>query len=672
MKYALKFDRPETTVVSTPEDIERLHAKMLDVDLLSIDTETTGLDIARDVVVFWSVATDLDSRYFLTVEQLRYFTDIFEDPRKAWVGSQMKYDANILANTGYPLAGDFFCTLTMDRLIDPGRDHGLKEAYEREFSERMKSFGEVFYPKNAKGQHRKPSGKEMYQILLERFEQDPAFVADYASMDAWSVLRLFYRDYQRLKRVTTWAGYTLWDVFLWVEVPMTRCLYNMERTGLPLDTQYLIDCIPDLEGRKTEIEKEIYKRAGRLLNLNSRQQLAQWLYEELGYDHLKLTPSGDKQLNKDAYKYLIEQGCTEAEMLQEYAKLGKLKGTYVDGLVNAVDPNNVLHTTFNQHKADTSRLTSSDPNLQNQMRDGTGVLNIRRAFIAGVGWVLIVGDYDQLEMYILGDYSGDPNLLHAITIGRDIHCTAVEIMFEEPYDEVLAAKKAENRDERQQYLYQCRVEVKAVEFGICYGKAAGSLARDLGYHKKVEQEHPEWDSRRVHTYASSMSQAKIDLFFDKNRGVKKFIDSTIRQAYRVGYVETKLGRRRQLSALMDYEVMLDHRLVAQKRGGKLCWCPACTASRGAERQAVNTKIQGTAADICGMAMIAIDHDPELYDIGYRQALQVHDEIVGRNPDSTKERATELVQWHMEHPGLKLNVPLRAEPHWADNWSEAKG
>ena len=139
-----------------------------------------------------------------------------------------------------------------------------------------------------------------------------------------------------------------------------------------------------------------------------------------------------------------------------------------------------------------------------------------------------------------------------------------------------------------------------------------------------------------------------------------------------GYVETVLGRRRTLHGLMDYELMLDHKLQAQKRGAKLCWCRACDMSRADERKAVNTRIQGTAADVCAMAMIAIDQEPELKELGYEQVLQVHDEIVGRCPDETKERATELVQWHMEHPGLRLDVPLRAGPHWASSWADAKG
>lgn len=592
MRYALKFDRPEPTVVESGEDIEYLRDLLIRSDEIAIDTETTGLDIAKDVVVYWSVAVNLKERFFLTVDQLPLFADILANPWKTWIGSQMKYDANMLANSGAPVAGDLYCTLTMDRLLDPGEEHGLKEAYERQFQERMKSFPETFYPKNRSGKHQKPKGKEMYEILVERFEEDPELVTDYATMDAWATLRLYQRLRTQLTQKITWAGYTLWDIFLWLEVPMTRTLYNMERRGVPLDKKYLTDRVPDIDRRTAEIEAMINKSAGRLMNLASPKMLGAWLYDELGYDHLETTKTGQKKLDKQAYAYLIDQGCEEAALIQEHKTLSKTKSTYIIGLIDRCDVRGILHTTLNQHVADTGRLSSSDPNLQNQMRKGTGALNIRMAFIAGIGYVLIVGDYDQLEMYILGHYSGDANLLHAIAIGRDIHSANVEIVFEEPYDEMVAAKKADKKDERQIYLCEKRNEVKAVGFGICYGKAAGSLGRDLGYHKVVEKDHPEWDDKRIHAYATAMAQDKIDLFFEKSPGIRKFIKKTIRQAYRTGYVETVLGRQRTLKNLLDWDMMLDHKLAAQKKGGKLCWCNACQASRSDERRAVNTRIQG--------------------------------------------------------------------------------
>lgn len=468
------MDRPEPIRITTPAAISLLKERLTHFDLLAIDTETTGLDINRATVVFWSLSTG-DDRYFLESKTLEDFRPVLSDPRMSWVGSQIKYDANVLANSGFPLAGDLMCTLTMDRLVDPGRPHDLKSAYSREFGERMASFAETFYPKDKKGKPRKPPKKEMYEILTEVYDKDPDRVVDYASMDAWAVLRLFHALREQLEKIKTWDGHTLFDVFLWCEVPFTRVLYNMERRGTRLDVAYLKDMRPKIVEEIKLIEKQLNKLAGTMVNPNSNPQLADLLFKRLKLQPLKFTSggsSGERRASVDVHvlRHYAGEGVEEAKLILKHRELKKLLGTYVDGLLNRKDARDRIHTTFTQHVADTSRLSSRDPNLQNQPRPRDD-FDIRTSFIAGPGKKLIVSDYDQLEMFLLAHFSKDQGMISNILAGKDIHTSNVELVWGEPYADVAAAKK--NKDDhssRAKYLRELRNFVKVIGFGQHSGR----------------------------------------------------------------------------------------------------------------------------------------------------------------------------------------------------------
>lgn len=369
MRYGWSLDRPDPIHIETPGQVAWLKEKLQHHDLLAIDTETTGLDIARDTVVFWSLSCG-DDRYFLERHMLDEFRKVLEDPKKAWIGSQIKYDANVLANSGIKLGGDYFCTLTMDRLLDPNERHGLKEAYQRLFGERMATFGETFYPRNKKGKPEKPKARKgmpapaMYEILQTAFAQNPKKVIDYASMDAWSVFRLFNALKDRLEDITAWNGYSLWDIFLYCEVPFTKVLFNMERRGFAIDTDYLHGLEPQIEEELNDIEKKINQESGRMININSRDQIAILLFEDRGNEVIKNTPSGKPSTDGAVLKELANKGDSVAKLIVKHRELSKLLGTYVKGLAKFVTAQGRIHTTLNQHVVDTSRLSSSDPNLQ--------------------------------------------------------------------------------------------------------------------------------------------------------------------------------------------------------------------------------------------------------------------------------------------------------------------
>ena len=469
MKLAWGLERPKPTWIKTKSQMEELIRICSKKDILALDTETTGKRIDIDRVIFWSLSTGND-RYFLEADKLRDFRPVFQDPDKYWIGSQIKYDFHMCANSGEDIAGGMMCTLTMDRLVDPDQEHGLKEAYEREFNEKMRSFGETFYPKNKRGQFRKPPKRTMQDIILEGWERDPERVIDYASLDAWGVFRLFKRLKKYLKRVKTCKGYTLWQLFLAYEVPMSRVLYEMERTGCQLDLDYLGEIGPKLTGQLVKINKKLNRMIGQPINPGSTKQLAGLFYGDMGLEPIAWTSGGasgkkSPSLNAAVMEAHAAEGVPEAELILKYREMDKILGTYVTGLVDRADKFGRIHTTFNQHVADTGRLSSSAPNLQNIPRPRKA-FDIRKAFIPPPGKKLIVCDYDQLEMYILGHYSQDKGLLNNIRIGRDIHTGNVELVWGEPYDEVAAAKKnKEDKSERADYLRKLRNDVKVVGFG---------------------------------------------------------------------------------------------------------------------------------------------------------------------------------------------------------------
>ena len=406
----------------------------------------------------------------------------------------------------------------------------------------------------------------------------------------------------------------MWELYQTAELPLCRVLAEMELAGCRVDARALADFGEDLSRRAAELEQRIYDMAGESFNINSPKQLGEILFGKLGLPHGKKTKTG-WSTNADVLEKLRYEAPIVDAVL-EYRQFTKLKSTYADGLLKAIDPDGRVRTNFQMTVTATGRLSSTEPNLQNiPTRTDLGS-EIRRMFVPADGCVLVDADYSQIELRLLAHISGDESMRAAFTGGQDIHtATAAQVFHVAPAD----------------VTPEMRRSAKAVNFGIVYGISAFSLSQDIGV---------------------SVGEAKtyMEAYFATFPGVRKYMDSVVETAKETGYVETILHRRRDLPELKSSNFNL--------------------RSFG-ERVALNMPIQGTAADVMKLAMVAAHKRLKAELPEARLVLQVHDELIVECPETQAETAARLLEEEMEHV-VSLSVPLTAEAHWGKNWLEAKG
>ncbi len=398
-----------------------------------------------------------------------------------------------------------------------------------------------------------------------------------------------------------------------VELPLSGVLARMQRTGVRVDEDVLARLSGDYQTQLDRLEREVYGLAGEEFLISSPKQLQRILFEELKLPVIKKTKTG-YSTDEDVLEQLSAQHELPAKVLA-FRRLSKLKNTYVDALPPLVSPRTGrIHPTFNQIGAATGRMSATNPNVQNiPIRTPEGV-RIREAFVPAEGSLLLSADYSQVELRILAHYSGDESLIEAFQRGEDIHRrTAAEVAGVEP----------EDVDDDQ------RARAKAINFGIIYGSTAFGIANQLGI-------------------ASADAQETIDAYFARYQGVRRFLDETVAEAKQRGYVATLLGRRRQLPDLASRNRVL---------------------RQAAERMAVNSVIQGTAADLIKKAMVAVDAALEGEGLPARMILQVHDELVFEVEEGAAGSVGDRVRGLMEGV-LALRVPLVVDVGTGRNWREA--
>ncbi|MFZ2446890.1 MAG: DNA polymerase I [Syntrophobacteraceae bacterium] len=439
-------------------------------------------------------------------------------------------------------------------------------------------------------------------------ELDVARAAEYGCGDVESIWRLVPVLRQKLEE----SG--LMKLFEQIELPLTEVLAHMEYRGILVDSAKLENLAIEFQKALDQKAGLIFEMAGEEFNIQSPKQLGYILFDKLGLSVVKKTKSG-----ASTDMAVLEELAAEhpiADQVLVYRTLSKLKGTYADALPKLVRPKTGrIHTSFNQTVAATGRLSSSNPNLQNiPIRSEEGK-KIREAFIAAPGNMLLSADYSQIELRVLAWYSGDRSLLEAFREGDDVHRrTAADVFGVGPAD----------------VTPEMRRQAKMINFGIIYGMSPFGLAQRLRISTKV-------------------ARAAIDRYFERYSGVRRFIDEAVRKARELGYAETLLGRRRAIPELQSRNF---------------------TIRNLGERLAINTPIQGTAADLIKKAMIDIHRALMAGAFRTEMLLQVHDELLFEVPGSEMVRVQELIRNAMENVWEDLDVPIRIEMGWGSNWAEA--
>lgn len=601
-----------TMVIDTTEALDVLARTLAGAGLFAFDLETDGTNELLAAIVGLSFSLGAGEAYYIPVghtadidgnaparqlplaEVLERLGPVLSDVSVGKVGHNAKFDMMVLAQHGVWVKGLRFDSMIAAYLLNPGRRGlGLKE-------QSFENLGIIMTPID------ELIGKGRNQITMAQAPIRHA--ADYAGADADITLRLMHA----LAPMLDARG--LRKLFDEIEVPLVPVLTRMELTGILVDKDFLGRMGTELEEQCAALVQEIYDAVGHQFNVNSTRQLGEVLFGELSLPHGRKTKTG---YSVDAEVLDGLRGLHSAvDHLLEYRQLSKLKSTYVDGLLEMINPNDGrVHTSFNQTIAATGRLSSTNPNLQNiPIRTEVG-RRIRRAFLADPGANLLTADYSQIELRILAHVTREPALVAAFEAGEDIHAATASRLFHVPLAEV-------QPDQRRL--------AKTVNFAVLYGQSAFGLARTTGMANAEAVEF-------IRNYEQTFPL------------VREYVQNTLHQARTQGYVQTLMGRRRYFPEMSGLPVV---------------------QRQAAEREAINMPIQGTNADMIKMAMIALQRQMEELRLGARQILQVHDELVLEVPDDEVDLVAELVVGAMRS-ALVLSVPIQVEIKLGRNWYDVK-
>jgi DNA polymerase-1 len=584
---------------------ERWLAKLQQAELVAVDTETTGLDALVAELVGISFAVEAGEACYIPVAHRTGETHL----DRAWVLARLApwlEDAS-KAKVGQNLKYDAHIFANYGVTLQGIAFDTLLESYvlESHLPHNMDSMAERHLGIKTI-RYEEVCGKGVHQIGFDQV--DLATASNYAAEDADITLRLHQFLWPQIAQ-----NPGLCYVYQQIELPAMRVLGIMESNGIKVDTALLAKQGQTVGKRLLSLETEIHQLAGQPFNIQSPKQIGEILFGQLQLPVIKKTPAGAPSTDEEVLQKLAEDYPLPARIL-DYRSLAKLMSTYIEKLPRMVNPKTGrVHTNFSQAVAVTGRLASSDPNLQNiPVRTEEG-RRIREAFVAAEGCKLVSADYSQIELRIMAHIAQDENLLAAFAAGLDVHqATAAEI-----FGIALATVTAEQR----RYA-------KVINFGLIYGMSAFGLAGNLGIERAAAQKY-------------------IDTYFERYPGVAQYMERTRLEARESGYVETVFGRR--------------------------LWLPEIKSSgprrQGAERAAINAPMQGTAADLIKLAMIAVQQWIEAEQLQTRLLLQVHDELIFDAPFAEVDRLREAL------PGLmgsvaQLRVPLVVSIGVGNNWEEA--
>ncbi len=545
-------------------------------------------------------ASDSDETSGLDREAaLAILKPLLEDERVKKVGHDLKFDAIVLARHGITLGGLDTDVMIASYLLDATRSsHPLEDLAIEHAGYKALTEDDV-------------CGRGVKAISFAAVPTARAL--DYAGERADLSLQLAGTLRGLLVKEE------LQQLYEDLEHPLIPVLVAIERAGVKIDPAALASQAERVDQELTRLAARVYELAGEEFNINSPKKLSEVLFDRLGMRTETIRRTTKTKAQSTSFEVLEELALTHElpKLVLEWRGLQKLKGTYIDALPALVDPETGrVHTCFNQAVAATGRLSSSDPNLQNiPIRTEIG-REIRRAFVAEPGNVLISADYSQIELRVLAHLAGEQTLVDAFNQGEDIHDRTARKVFGE--------KSGLN-------AHELRRRAKIINYALLYGKQAFTLAKDIGVSRQEAQEF-------------------IDAYFAGFPAVRGFLDGLLEEARRTGVVKTMFGRRRLVPDLNN-------------RNGQI---------RGrAEREATNLPIQGTAADVLKRAMIGVHRVlPAVAGGRARMILTVHDELLFETPKEAAEETAALVREHMEH-AVTLNVPLEVDLGIGESWKEAK-
>ena len=602
------IERHYETITTWPE-LERWIGLLSKADLFAFDTETTDLDYMKAEIVGLSFCIEpgvaayipLYHNYAGAPEQLNRekvleaLKPILENPERGKVGHHLKYDAHVLENHGVRLAGMRYDTMLESYVWNSvGTRHDMDSVALCYLGMRTITFEQV-------------AGKGAKQLSFNQVPVDKA--AEYAAEDADVTLCMHKELWSKLQTIAP-----LQHLYQELEQPLVPVLQRMEHRGVLVDRERLRTQSREIAVQLQVLVGQAHKEAGTEFNIESPKQLQQILFEKLQIPVTRKTPTGQPSTAEDVLEELANSYALPRIVL-DYRALAKLKSTYTDKLPEQINERTGrIHTSYHQAVAQTGRLSSADPNLQNiPIRRPEG-RRIRQAFVAPEGYVLMAADYSQIELRIMAHLSADEGLLAAFAEDRDVHQATAAEVFEVPVSQV-------SSDQRRL--------AKTINFGLIYGMSPFGLARQLGIDRGSAQKY-------------------VERYFQRYPGVRRFMDETRLRARETGYVETVYGRRLYLPDI--------------RSGNK-------QTQQYAERSAINAPMQGTAADIIKRAMIAVDAWCTREDVPARLIMQVHDELVLEVRADATEAVAAGVREHMV-TAAELKVPLRVDLGTGANWDEA--
>ncbi len=587
--------------------LDRMIARLSQAEAIAVDVESTSVDPMQAKLVGVALTGHAGEGYYVPVAHANArnldlaqvaakLAPLLGDDGLAKYAHNANYDLTVLAEHGLEVKPLVCDTMIAEWLINPeSRNLGLKNLAWTRLGAEMTSIEELI-----------GSGKK--QITMDRVPVEE--VAPYACADVDMTLRLAALLQPELQEKD------LRPLFTEIEMPLVPVIVEMQRAGVKLDRPALDEMSRELGQRLDELQKEIENLVGHSININSTQQLSVALFDEMGLalPWMRRGKSGYYSTAADILEKIRDKHAV-VELILEHRQLSKLKGTYVDALPALINERTQrVHTSFNQTGSATGRFSSSNPNLQNiPIRTELG-REIRRAFVAAEGCLLLAADYSQVELRVLAHISGDPAMLAAFARGEDIHASTAAAIYGVPLPEVTAAQR--------------RV-AKMTNFAISYGVTGYGLAERTGLTPEE-------------------AEAFIQSYFRTYPKIKAYIENTRRQAREQGYVETLLGRRRYFPQLST-RARVHHNV-----------------REAAYRMAINAPIQGTAADILKVALRRLWQELQQRGLGSRLILQVHDELVLEVPQDELDEVGPLAIKTMEG-AHELDAPLQVDAKVGPNW-----